>query len=159
MALSDQRLLDLYNRQVGAVYRVCFSYMKNRPATEDAVQETFIKALTKAPEFDGPAHEQAWLVRTAGNTCKDMLKSSWHQTVTLDPAADIVAEPVIDETLAAVLALPDKYKQAVYLFYYEGYPTNQIAQALGRPESTVRSHLSEARALLRRTLGEDDEEL
>ena len=159
MALSEQQFVDLYYRQVGAVYRVCFSYMKNRPATEDAVQETFVKALSKAPVFDGPTHEQAWLVRTAGNTCKDMLKSSWHQTVTLDPAADAVAEPVIDETLAAVLALPDKYKQAVYLFYYEGYRTNQIAQALGRRESTVRSHLSEARALLARTLGGQDEEL
>jgi RNA polymerase sigma-70 factor (ECF subfamily) len=158
MTMPHQQFLDLYARQVGVVYRVCFSFMKNRAATEDAVQETFIKALTKAPDFDGPAHEQAWLVRTAGNVCKDMLKSWWHKTVIHAVAEDVAAEPVADETLAAVMALPDRYKQAVYLFYYEGYTTKQIAQALRRRESTVRSHLSEARALLRERIGGNDKE-
>ena len=58
-----------------------------------------------------------------------------------------------DETLDAVLALPEKYKTCVYLFYYEGYRTAEIAALTGVPASTVRSHLSEARALLKTMLG------
>jgi len=58
-----------------------------------------------------------------------------------------------DETLDAVLALPEKYKTCVYLFYYEGYRTAEIAALTGVPSSTVRSHLSEARALLKTMLG------
>ena len=58
-----------------------------------------------------------------------------------------------DETLEAVLALPEKYKDCLYLHYYEGYKTDEIARMTGRPPSTVRSHLSEARALLKETLG------
>lgn len=58
-----------------------------------------------------------------------------------------------DETLRAVLALPPKYKTCVYLYYYEGYRTGEIAALTGTPASTVRSHLSEARTLLRTMLG------
>lgn len=54
-----------------------------------------------------------------------------------------------------MLALPEKYKTCVYLHYYEGYKTAEIAAMTGTPASTVRSHLSEARALLRSMLGKE----
>ena len=72
-----------------------------------------------------------------------------------DDVADERASDRFDETLEAVLALPAKYKDCVYLHYYEGYKTDEIARMTGRTPSTVRSHLSEARALLKSTLGGD----
>ena len=60
-----------------------------------------------------------------------------------------------DETLEAVLALPEDYKLPVYLFYYEGYPTAEIARMLGVAPATVRSRLNRARKKLKLTLGGD----
>ena len=54
--------------------------------------------------------------------------------------------------LAAVLALPEKYRLPVHLFYYEGYSIQETAAILGRRESTVRTQLTRARAMLRERL-------
>lgn len=61
---------------------------------------------------------------------------------------------MIDETMELVLTLSDKYKTVVYLYYYEGYNTEEIARILKKPSSTVRNHLIEARQLLKERLGE-----
>ncbi|MDR0848094.1 MAG: RNA polymerase sigma factor [Propionibacteriaceae bacterium] len=159
--LTDHQLTALYDRHAAMVYRVCFSYMKNPTETEDAVQETFIKVMRAAPEFESDNHEKAWLVRTAANVCKDTLKRWWRRKVSFDNETDQLqasAPDATDTTLLAVLSLPDKYKSVVYLFYYEGYATAEIARFLGKPESTVRNHLSEARKQLRQILGELNEE-
>ena len=52
-----------------------------------------------------------------------------------------------------MLALPDDYKLPVYLYYYEGYPTAEIAQMLGTANATIRSRLNRARHKLKLTLG------
>ena len=70
-----------------------------------------------------------------------------------EPPAAADATP--DETLEAVLALPEDYKLPVYLFYYEGYPTAEIARMLGVAPATVRSRLNRARKKLKLTLGGD----
>ena len=160
-ALTDQQITVLYDRHWAMVYRVCFSYMKSPAETEDAVQETFIKVMRAAPQFKSDQHEKAWFVRTASNVCKDNLKRWWRRKVSLDNEADQVLTAVsdtINATLRAVLSLPDKYKSVVYLYYYEGYTTAEIAHYLGKSESTVRSHLSQARHQLKQALGEFDEE-
>lgn len=143
-----------YERHVDTVYRVCFAYLGNAADTEDAVQEVFIRYLKSAPAFTSGEHEKAWLIRVAGNLCKDMLRSAARRNVPLDEAPEPQSpEPLVDETLAVVLKLDEKYKDVVYLYYYEGYTTDEIAAMLARPPSTIRSHLSEARAILRRELG------
>ena len=146
----------IYGRQVSTVYKVCYSFMRNAPDAEDAVQNVFLKAIGSNQYFQNEEHEHAWFVRTAANHCKDVLKSAARKSVSLDgvpePAA-ILGEP--DGVLDAVLALPPKYKDAVYLYYYEGYTASEIARMLNRNASTVRSHLSEARSILRETLGGD----
>ena len=73
-----------------------------------------------------------------------------HRLPTEPPAAE---DPAPDETLQAVLALPDDYKLPVYLYYYEGYPTAEIAQMLGTANATIRSRLNRARHKLKLTLG------
>ena len=71
-----------------------------------------------------------------------------------EPADPRQKDP-LDTTLDAVLRLPDKYKDVVYLHYYEGYKTGEIAEMLGEKPSTVRNRLRDARALLRQALGGD----
>lgn len=60
-----------------------------------------------------------------------------------------------DATLEAVLSLPELYKDVVYLYYYEGYSTAEVAEILGRRASTVRNQLAAARQILRDMLGGD----
>ena len=71
---TDEELTEIYRRQVDAVYRVCYAFMKNPADTEDLVQETFLKLLTSGRRFDSQDHERAWLIVTASNACKDALK-------------------------------------------------------------------------------------
>lgn len=67
---TDREITELYQRHVDTVYRVCYSYMKNRADTEDMVQDTFIKLISSGVLFQSAEHEKAWLIVTASNLCK-----------------------------------------------------------------------------------------
>lgn len=152
---SNQEILEIYDRQVDTVYRVCFAYMKNAPEAEDMTQETFLRLISHAKPFENPRHERAWCIVTASNLCKDALKKWWRRNESLDDHPALAQEPEEpgSQVLEAVLALPGDYKDVVYLYYYEGYSTAEIAHHLRCPESTVRSRLSRARTKLKQTLG------
>lgn len=145
----------LFDRHAQTVYRLCYSYLGSAPDAEDATQATFCKLVDKPRSFEGPDHEKAWLISCAANYCKDQLKSA-RRTRAAEMPPDVVdpkAGVGESEVLAAVLALPDVYKDCVYLHYYEGYKTDEIAQMLGSPPSTIRNRLHDARALLKKELG------
>ena len=153
---TDKEIAEIYERHSKTVYRVCFAYMKNPMDTEDAVQETFIRLITKKPRLESEEHEKAWLIRTAANICKDELKHWWRKHENIDDHLDLQAEdmPQTDDVFQAVMQLPDKYKTVIYLYYYEGYDSVEIAIILKKPKSTIRNHLHEARNLLKERLGE-----
>lgn len=154
---TDNEILDIYERNKTIVYRVCFAYMKNPNDTEDAVQETFLRFIKAAPALQGAEHEKAWLLRTASNLCKNRLRHWWRRRENIE-AHEMVSdtqEIEINEVLECVLRLPKKYKTVVYLYYYEGYDSAEIARMLRKAPSTVRNHLHEARNILRKELGGD----
>ena len=157
---TDKEIADIYQRHVQAVYRLCFAYMKNPADAEDAVSNTFCRMIQSGPVFESQAHAQAWLIRTAGNLCKNSLKHWWRRNEPLEDHVHLHGSaPVeIDSTLEAIMALPDRYKTVVYLYYYECYTGAEIAAILRKPQSTVRNHLREARIILKRKLGGDFDE-
>ena len=155
MLQSDRQILEIYDRHVDTVYRVCYSLMKNKTEAEDMVQETFLKLITSGKEFVDARHEKAWLIVTASNLCKDNLKKWWRRHEDIEDYLTIAqetgyADPTILET---ILKLPHDYKTVVYMYYYEGYTTVEIAHYLHCAEATVRSRLSRARGQLRTMLG------
>lgn len=156
---TGKELTEIYNRHVDTVYRVCYSFMKNKTDTEDMVQETFLRLLSSGQTFENDRHEKAWLIVTASNLCKDSLKRWWRRTEPLeDHSATLAAPESPDGSLTeAILKLPTKYKDVVYLYYYEGYSTAEIAAHLGCPQTTVRSHLLRARKQLQALLGGNPE--
>ncbi|MCR4615598.1 MAG: RNA polymerase sigma factor [Clostridiales bacterium] len=162
LSRTDKEFSEIYNRHVDTVYRVCFMFLKNEHDTEDAVQDTFIKLMNYKGEFESEEHEKAWLIRTASNHCRDILKHFWRKTVSLEVVGESEDEEdksfEVDETLEKVLALPDKYKTVIYLYYYEGYKTYEIAEMIGRPDATVRGYLRKGRELLKINLGGDNNE-
>ena len=154
---TGKEITEIYNRQVDTVYRICFSFMKNAADTEDMVQETFLRLLSSGEGFVSEEHEKAWLIVTASNLCKDTLKKWWRKTEDIDdPALGLQQPPFeIDSVLDAIMRLPADQKCAVYMYYYEGYSTAEIAGYLQCPLATVRSRLSRARKTLKRKLGGD----
>ena len=143
-----------YERHIDMLYRVCFAYMKNAPETEDVVADAFVKLLESGKSFQSAEHEKAWLLRTSINLCKDRLKHWWRKRESIDDYESLSSEDRLpdDDVLRAVMGLHERYKAAIYLYYYEGYSSAEIAEMLKKPQSTILNHLSEARKLLRGVL-------
>lgn len=154
---TEEEVAQIYSRHLKTVYRVCFMYMKSRHETEDMVQNTFIKLMKDSTQFESEEHEKAWLIRTATNLCLDHFRNRWTKTAFIDdieePAQELPFE--VSDTLEKVMALPPKLKTAIYMYYYEGYSTGEIAEILGKKESTVRSYLHNGRKLLKLELEGD----
>jgi len=154
---TGKEITEIYNRQVDTVYRICYSFMKNTHDTEDMVQETFLRLISSGVGFVSEEHEKAWLIVTASNLCKDTLKKWWRKTEDIDDLTLGLQQPPfeIDHVLDAIMKLPADQKCAVYMYYYEGYSTLDIASYLRCPHATVRSRLSRARKTLKKKLGGD----
>lgn len=132
---------------------------KNYADTEDIFQTVFLKYALSSVIFESEEHEKAWFLRVTINACKDLLKSFFrNRTVPLDELIEQPAEmpPDYREVLEAVLALLSKYKDAVYLHYYEGYTAPEISRILGKNVNTVYTLLNRSRQLLREKLGGDE---
>ena len=154
---TDKEIAEIYKRHSKTVYRVCFAYMKNPADTEDAVQDTFYQLITSGPAFESEEHEKAWLIRTATNICKNVLRHWWRRHENIEDFYNLPSSENIetDDIFQVVMELPEKYKTVVYLYYYEGFPTAQIAEILGKKESSVRSDLRRGREKLREVLREE----
>lgn len=157
---TAKELEAIYMRHADTVYRACFLYMKSHSADlEDAVQNTFLKLMRSGRRFESAEHEKAWLIVTAGSVCKNVLKTAWRRRVVLKDSDDTLPSPEqTDDTLACVMALPNKYKTAVYLHYYEGYSGEEIAAMTDSKASTVYSLLHRGRKLLYDMIKEDEDE-
>ncbi len=145
-------------RLVGAyadlILRLSYTYLKSTQDAEDICQTVFLKLLTSGKTFESPEHEKAWIIRTARNACKDELRAFRRKAEPLEAAAETAAPEVPEsDALEAVMALPKKYREAVYLFYYEGYSIKETAKLLGRSEAAVAAHLSRGRKQLKQELG------
>lgn len=156
---SRQEFDLIYDRNVDTVYRVCYSFMKNKSDAEDMTQEAFLRMLSTDTQFENMRHEKAWLIVTASNLCKDSLKKWWRKTENIENHTNLVGadQTCNAEVMIALMSLNKDYKTAVYMYYYEGYSTAEIAVYMNCPETTVRSRLSRARKQLKTLLGGDAE--
>lgn len=138
-----------------AILRLAYSYVHNQADAEDVLQETLIRVLTAQVTLETPAHERAYLLRTAANLSKNLLKSAKLREAD-ELSEELTAEEREDLSYVwdAVKQLPVQQREAVHLFYQEGYSTAEIASLLGRKESTVRSDLRRGRERLKEILKE-----
>ena len=139
------------------ILRLSYTYLKSTEDAKDICQTVFLKLLEKPRPFESREHERAWIIRTAINACKDQLKSHWRRTTVDLEAARAVPAPEAEEgsLLAAVNLLPPKYRAVIYLYYYEGYSANEVAQLLGERPATVATQLSRGREKLRTHLEQE----
>lgn len=154
---KENEIIEIYERNVDMVYRICYSFLKNTTDTEDMVQNTFIKILDQSVVFESTEHEKAWLIVTAKNLCKNHLKHWWQKRENIEDEINIVQmdEKEEGEVLKSVMKLPEKYRITLYLYYYEGYDSNEIGKMMDKPPSTIRNYLKRGRDRLKEMIGDD----
>lgn len=139
------------------VYRTALHALGNPQDADDAVQEVFFRLFREKKPFEGQEHLRRWLLRVTVNYCRDVLKSPWRKRrASLE---EVPETPVFDRSEQAclyreVMALPEKYRTVLYLFYYEELTVREIGELLGLKQSAVTTRLSRARERLKEKLGE-----
>ena len=159
MGETKERLEQIFRDYYQLIYRVAFSQVKNHADAEDITQEVFLKIIRHDMRYQSMEHERAWIVRVTVNLCRDLLKSKWHKTsVSMEEVSEAQRgscenfTEIQDDMMWAVLQLPEKYKNCLYLFYYEVYSIKEIAQSLEMPENTVKTNLKRGRQALKEFL-------
>lgn len=150
--MTIEEVIDTYGDMVT---RICIMNLRNSDDAKDCFQEVFIK-LYKHGMIEDSNHLKHWLIRVTINTCKDYCRVFYKKTINIedvliqDEKKDYVLLPVI-------LDMPTRYKNVLYLYYYEGYKTDEIAEILKMSINTVKSRLKRGREILKKKVGEDDE--
>ncbi len=133
-------------------------YLKNYADTEDIFQTVFLKYVLSSVLFESEEHEKAWFIRVTINACKDLLKSFFRsRTISLDQVTEQTADlpPDHRDVWDAVCSLPQKYRDVVYLHYFEEYTAPQISHILGKNVNTIYTLLTRSKKMLREKLGGD----
>lgn len=153
-AYTQEEFTSLYHRQVGVVYHICLMLMKNVPDAEDVTQTVFRKALELSTPLGDENHERAWCIVTARNECRNQLKHWWRTRRAGEEEVKAIAweQPGDGEVWELLLTLPQKERIALYLHYYQGYDTSEIAGLMGVKPTTLRSWLHRARGKLKQRL-------
>lgn len=160
---QEDRFEQLMRDYETEVLRLCFLYLMDRSLAEDAMQDTFTKVWRHLERFErrNDCSIKTWIMRIAVNTCKDYLRSSWFrrrkQTCALEeipPALTPISQDS-REFFLDVLRLPEKYKSAILLYYYQELTTEEVAKALGISRPTLNRRLQKAYSLLRCESGEE----
>lgn len=153
---STEDVNRVMEKYADMVRRICFVHLKNLQDTEDVFQEVYLKYLLYEGSFESSGHEKAWFIRVTINSCTDWLRKLSHRKwLPLEILAEEneIEDSFSEEILEAVLQLPEKYKNVIYLFYYEEYTAVEIAKILGKKENTIYTWLSRAKGILRERLG------
>jgi len=157
--LSDDVLTEALFKHGDMVRRVCFIYLRNQSDVEDAFQEIFLKLMQTDLDFQDDEHLKAWLCRVTINKCKDLCKNFWRRNVgPIEDISQTFEHKEESELMQVVVSLPAKYKEVIYLFYYEEYTVVQMAKMLNQKENTIYSNLHRARKILKKKLGGSEHE-
>lgn len=131
------------------IYKIAFSYTKEKAISEDILQDVLIKYMTDSTYFNGVEHKKAWLIRVTINECKRFYRTIWNKRrISLEDVYPF-QDPEKHEVFYAVMDLPPKYRLPIHLYYYEEMSTKEISSALNIKESTIRSLLFRGRKMLK----------
>ena len=142
------RLYDTYAQDV---YRLALSYLRNTQDAEDICHSVFLTLVEKDITLF-PGKEKAWLLKAAANACKNHLKSFWKLNREELDDRMVFADDGDRDLWAIVGTLPPKYRAVIHLYYYEGYPQDEIARILGITRTAVQTRMQRARNLLEKEL-------
>ncbi|WP_404349288.1 sigma-70 family RNA polymerase sigma factor [Sutcliffiella horikoshii] len=157
----DQLLEKVMLEYGDQLARLAYAYVKEEEIAKDLVQNTFIKCYTKITGFRHESTIKTWLYRITINECKDYLKSWAYKKSRMmdfyygDRSSALSSE---EEALKkweegrmkrSIFTLPPKYREIIFLYYYEELTMEEIAELLGLPISTVKSRITRGRERLK----------
>lgn len=162
---GDRVAFDLLSdQQRPALYNLAYRMLRNAEDASDAVQETMIRALRALGDFDPERPIKPWLSRICANCCVDIIRGRRHvgESLDLHEYALTAQGPSLDEQtsyafrqralIQAVERLPSPYRSIILMRHFRHMEVNEIADALKKPEGTVKSWLFRARAMLRQDI-------
>ncbi|MGD6802685.1 sigma-70 family RNA polymerase sigma factor [Rossellomorea vietnamensis] len=165
---NQEEFLDyIFEHFSDDVYRLNYTYVKNREVAEDLVQEVFLKCYRNFDKFNGDSSLKTWVIRIAINQCKDYIKSAYAKYVLLSnkivelslgeskSAEEIVLDSYGNTDLTEnIMKLPLKYREIVFLHYYHNLKIREISLMLNIKENTVKSRMTRAKELLKKAYHE-----
>lgn len=146
------------------VFRLCLSIVRERALAEDTAQEVFIRIWRALPGFAAQSLLSTWIYAIARNACLSQLRKrrvhlsldepdSWQQTQV--PVTEMPSDAAVTSVTQLLDRLPERYRQAVTLFYMEDKSYEQTAASLELPLGTVKALLHRARKRLIELVGEE----
>lgn len=158
---AEKVISELMSEYGDSILRMCYVYLKDYHLAEDVVQETFLQVYKNYDGFRQQSSVKTWITRIAVNLCKNQMRTRWfavkreEEFPILSYAEDY--DGVIDreQLITAIGNLKPKYREVILLFYYQEFSIKEIAELLGKKESTVKVRLKRAREQLKAELKED----
>ena len=159
-------MFDRYIKEYGSqLFGLMLKLCRNREDAEELYQETWIKAYRFIDQYNNEKDFGAWITGICVNTYRDMLRrQKWrflYAVFQTNEAKDFVLSSVptkeqedYTDIRNAVNSLPEKYRLAVILYYYNDLNIKKTAEVLKIPEGTVKYNLHKAREILKRSLGD-----
>jgi RNA polymerase sigma-70 factor, ECF subfamily len=159
----DELTLKSLMKEYGqSVLWLAYSYVKDRNLAEDITQDVFISCYEKIHTFREESSLKTWVYRITTNRCKDVMKSRAFKykkiTQTLfdhyfskDPTPEdfLIKKSEEDELSVKVLSLPLKYREVIFLYYFENLKLEEISSLLSLKTNTVKTRLHRGRDLLK----------
>lgn len=147
---SDEEIESVVSAYSNMLFRLCFTYLKNREDAKDAVSGVFLKYICKGKPFESEEHKKAWLIRVASNECKNLLRfNRAHLFCDIDENLPSYENENEKEALNMLFSIKEKYRTVLYLHYIEGYKAEEIAKILSISPSCVRKRLQYGREKLK----------
>lgn len=166
-SVAIEQLMQEYGTKI---LHLAYYYLKDRHLAEDVAQEVFIKAYRNWDSFRGESSAYTWLYKITVNLCRDKARSAWWRrllpsddprsanddlelsTVEESPEDAAILQDDRENLMEHVMSLPESYREAVVLYYYQDLSTVEIAEVTGQNENTIKTRLFRARAMLKERL-------
>lgn len=157
---TTKNFLDIYNLYSNDVLRLAFNFTKNIFEAEEVLQDVFLELYKELQKDNKMIIQKNWILKVTANKCKDNFKIAWRKKVILKDEllqneVDLREVLKSDDLTNALLKLSKKYRNVIYLYYYEGYNINEISEILNLNPSSVKSLLSRGRKKLKKLLEEE----
>ncbi len=145
-ALNDEAIIKKYSK---TVYKIAYSIVQNKDDADDVFQNVFLKYIKKHPRFNDETHEKAWFIRVTMNTAKSFVIQAWYKNTEAISEQLVYAQNDKFDLDFAIKQLNPRDRTIIYLFYYEGYKTDEIAKIMKMTSAAVRTALSRTRNKLK----------
>lgn len=155
-ATEKQKKLEVaFETYSDMVFRLALSRTRNRTYADDILGEVFLKLVENIGKLKSNEHIKAWLIRVTINSSNTYLKKIGRESIPIEEDIPVFADDGFREVYFAVLSLPEGYRTAIHLFYYENVSIKDISSFLGQSESATKMQLKRGKEKLKNILGDD----